>query len=233
MAPEDPQRVAFLFPGGGSQYNGMAAGLDDRFGVFHEVMRDGIERVKARSGIDLAPLLRPDADADALRQTTASLPAIFLTSVALARQWMAWGVKPTTFVGHSLGEYAAAHLAGVLTLDGALDLIVARATLIDRVSGSGAAMLAVPLPEAEVRAVLPATLSMATINADDECVVAGPADDIAAFQAQLTTDEITPTLIPIAAAAHSSMLDPILPGVPRRPCARSSCHRRRCRTCPT
>ena len=73
-------------------------------------------------GVDLAPLLAPDADADALRQTTASLPAIFLTSVALARQWMAWGVQPTAFVGHSLGEYAAAHLAGVLTLDGALDL---------------------------------------------------------------------------------------------------------------
>ena len=211
VAPEDPQRVAFLFPGGGAQYNGMAAGLDERFSVFHEVMRDGIERVKARSGVDLAPLLSPDAEPDALRRTTVSMPAVFLTSIALARQWMAWGVKPTTFAGHSLGEYTAAHLAGVLTLDGALDLIVSRATLMDRASGQGAAMLAVPLPEGEVRAVLPASLSVATINADDECVVAGPADDIAALQTDLTTDEVSPTLIPLAAAAHSALLDPILP----------------------
>ena len=65
---------------------------------------------------------------------------------------MAWGVTPTTFVGHSLGEYVAAHLAGVLTLDGALDLVVARSRLMERASGAGAAMLAVPLPEAEVAA---------------------------------------------------------------------------------
>ena len=156
VASDDPQRVAFMFPGGGAQYVGMAAGLDDRFDVFHEVMRDGIERVRERHGVDLAPLLRPDASPDALRKTTASLPAVFLTSVALARQWMAWGVTPSAFVGHSLGEYTAAHLAGVLTLDGALDLIVARATLIDRVSGVGAAMLAVPLPVAEVRAAVAA-----------------------------------------------------------------------------
>ena len=124
---------------------------------------------------------------------------------------MAWGVTPTTFVGHSLGEYAAAHLAGVLSLDGALDLIVARSTLIDRVSGSGAAMLAVPLPVDEVRPLLPASLSVATINATDECVIAGPADDIEALAQRVTTDEVNPTLIPIAAAGHSSVLDPILP----------------------
>ena len=211
VAAGDPPRVAFMFPGGGSQYNGMAAGLDDRFAVFRETMADGIARVRERSGVDLVPLLQPDAEPDALLHTTASLPAIFLTSVALARQWMAWGVKPATFVGHSLGEYAAAHLAGVLTLDGALELIVARATLIDRVSGSGAAMLAVPLAASEVGDLLPPSLSLATINAPDECVVAGPADEIESLRARITTDEVNPTLIPIAAAAHSSMLEPILP----------------------
>ena len=211
VAPDEPLRVAFMFPGGGSQYVGMAAGLDERFEVFHETMRDGLAQLRERHGVDLEPLLSPDADEEALRHTTASLPAIFLTSIALARQWMAWGVQPSAFVGHSLGEYAAAHLAGVLTLDGALDLIVSRAALIERVSGSGAAMLAVPLPEAEVRAVLPPKLSLATINAHDECVVAGPVDEITALQAAITTDEVAPTLIPIAAAGHSSMLDPILP----------------------
>ena len=131
IASNDAHRVAFLFPGGGAHYPGMAAALDDRFDVFHEVMEDGIRRLRERHELDLAPLLRADTSSEALRKTTASLPAVFLTSVALARQWMAWGVTPSAFVGHSLGEYTAAHLAGVLTLDGALDLIVARATLID------------------------------------------------------------------------------------------------------
>ena len=209
-APDAAPKVVFLFPGGGSQYNGMAAGLDERFDVFHEVLRDGIERVKAKSGLDLEPLLRPDAAEDALRRPTASLPAIFVTSIALARQWMAWGVTPDAFLGHSLGEYAAAHLAGVLTLDGALDLIVSRAALMERATGTGCAMLVVPLPESEVRSLLPGTLSLATVNADDECVVAGPDGDIAALHDRLVADGHTPTLVPLAAAAHSSMLDPVL-----------------------
>ncbi len=210
-ASDEEPRVAFMFPGGGAQYPGMAAGLDSRFGVFHETMRDGIARVKAKADIDLTPLLAVDGDADALRRPTASLPAVFLTSVALARQWMAWGITPQTFVGHSLGEYAAAHLAGVLTLDGALDLIVARSRLMEQVSGTGAAMLAVPLPEADVRDLLPASLSLATVNAADECVVAGPLDDISALQQELIDRDVMPTVVPIAAAAHSALLDPILP----------------------
>jgi acyl transferase domain-containing protein/thioesterase domain-containing protein/acyl carrier protein len=208
---DEQPRVAFMFPGGGAQYPGMAARLDERFVVFHETMRDGIARVRAKADLDLSPLLAADGDAEALRRPTASLPAVFLTSIALARQWMAWGVTPQTFVGHSLGEYAAAHLAGVLTLDGALDLIVARSRLMEHVSGSGAAMLAVPLPEAEVRGLLPASLSLATVNAADECVVAGPIDDITALQGRLVRRDVTPTVVPIAAAAHSSLLDPILP----------------------
>jgi acyl transferase domain-containing protein/thioesterase domain-containing protein/acyl carrier protein len=208
---DEQPRVAFMFPGGGAQYPGMAAGLDARFSVFHETMGDGIARVKAKAGIDLAPLLAVGGDAEALRRPTASLPAVFLTSIALARQWMEWGITPQTFVGHSLGEYAAAHLAGVLTLDGALDLIVARSRLMEQVSGSGAAMLAVPLPEAEVGDLLPAALSLATVNAADECVVAGPIDDITALERHLVARDVTPTLVPIAAAAHSSLLDSILP----------------------
>ncbi|MFV0308088.1 MAG: type I polyketide synthase [Desertimonas sp.] len=208
---DHPPRVTFMFPGGGSQYNGMAAGLDDRFEVFREVMREGIAGVAARSGIDLEPLLDPQAAPDALSHPTTSLPAVFLTSVAMARQWMAWGVTPDALLGHSLGEYAAAHLSGVLTLDGALDLIVARAELMEKATGTGAAMLAVPLPEADVIGRLPDTLSLATVNAPDECVVSGPEDDIIAFKALVDDDERQATLIPLSAAAHSSMLDPVLP----------------------
>jgi acyl transferase domain-containing protein/thioesterase domain-containing protein/acyl carrier protein len=210
-APDAAPKVAFMFPGGGAHYVGMAAGFDERFDVFHAAVQEGVTLLRTRHEIDLEPLLRPDADADSLRKTTVSLPAVFLTSVALARQWMAWGVEPAAFVGHSLGEYSAAHLAGVLSLEGALDLIVARARLIDRVSGSGAAMLAVPLPVDEVRPLLGSSLSVATVNADDECVIAGPLEDVELLAKRVTTDEVVPTLIPIDAAGHSSLLDPILP----------------------
>ena len=212
VAPDEDPRVAFMFPGGGSQYNGMAAGLDASFDVFHDVHA---RRHRARAGPHgrrpRAAAAPRDADEGALLQATAFMPAIFTTSIALARQWMAWGVRPTTYLGHSLGEYAAAHLAGVLTFDGALDLIAARARLIEEISGSGAAMMAVPLAEDAVRAVLPATLSLATVNATDECTVAGPTDDILALRDRLAADDVTATVVPIAAAGHSSMLDPILP----------------------
>ncbi len=204
--------VAFMFPGGGAQYVGMGAGLDERFIVYHQTMREGIELTKKlANGFDLAPLLAADGDDDALRQADASLPAVFITSVAMAKQFMAWGITPKTFVGHSLGEYAAAHLCGVLSFEDTLFLVVTRAQLMARVGGVGAAMLAVPLPEATVRELLPPSISLATVNAFDECVVSGHAVDVCGFEDQLAADGIICTRIPLAAAAHSSLLDPILP----------------------
>ena len=207
----DPQpEVAFLFPGGGSQHPGMAAGLDERFIEFHRVRAEGITLVERHSGLDLTPLLAADADAEALRRPTASLPAIIVTEIALARQWMAWGVQPAALVGHSLGEYAAAHLAGVLSFEDTVRLVVARATLMERVGGEGAAMMAVPLSESELVSLLPATLSLAAVNTSDECVVSGPAEAIDLLAATLADQDVTGIRIPLAAAAHSSLLDPVL-----------------------
>ena len=210
VAATDPPRIAFTFPGGGSQYAGMGAGLDSRFDVFHAVRDQGIDLARQIAGIDLAPLFEPDVDAGELRRPTASLPAVFVTSVALARQWMAWGVEPDVMIGHSLGEYAAAHLAGVFDLRDALSLVLTRSALMERASGTDAAMLVVPLPEAELADRLTADLSLATVNADDECVVAGPSAAIDFLAQSLGDDGVDATLIPLVAAAHSSMLDPVL-----------------------
>ena len=210
VAPDEPPRIAFVFPGGGAQYPGMGAGLDDRFEVFHRVRHEGVEAMRRLGAGDRGPLFDPDADPEILRRATASLPAVFITSTAMARQWMAWGIEPDVMIGHSLGEYVAAHLAGVLSFDDALSLVITRSRLMERVSGVGAAMLVVPLTELEVVRRLPAALSLATVNCDDECVVAGPAGAVGEFAAALATDGIEVTHIPLAAAAHSSMLDSVL-----------------------
>jgi acyl transferase domain-containing protein/aryl carrier-like protein len=214
-ADEVAPSVTFMFPGGGAQYAAMGAGLDERFAVYHETLREGIARLLANHGIDLRPLLLVDGDLDdanaQLKHPSRMLPAIFLTSVALAKQWMAWGVTPRGFIGHSLGEYTAAHLAGVMTLDTALEMIDTRSRLIEKVAGAHAAMLVVPLPEADVVADLPAELSLATVNAFDECVVSGPRAVIEAFSARLAEREVECQLVPVSAAGHSSLLDPILP----------------------
>jgi acyl transferase domain-containing protein/thioesterase domain-containing protein/acyl carrier protein len=208
--PPEPPRILFAFPGGGSQYPGMGAGLDHRFAEFHRVRRDGVEIARRLDGPDLDPLFETDGDVEQLRRPTASLPAVFLTSLALARQWMAWGIQPDVMVGHSLGEYVAAHLAGVMSLEDALRLVIARSELMERASAGGAAMLVIPLPESDVVDRLPARVSLAAVNTDDECVAAGPAAAISELVDRLAAEGLDSTHIPLAAAAHSSMLDTVL-----------------------
>ncbi len=208
--PDTAPPVVFTFPGGGAQYVGMANDLDDRFDEFHRVRSEGIALVRACGGVDLEALLAPDASPDDLQRPTASLPAVFVTSVALARQWMAFGVTPDAMIGHSLGEYVAAHLAGVMSYEDAAMLVVARSALMERASGDDAAMLVVPLGVDEVTADLPPELSLATVNADDECVVAGRLPAVDAYAATLNARGVEAARIPLAAAAHSSLLDPVL-----------------------
>jgi acyl transferase domain-containing protein/thioesterase domain-containing protein len=208
--PEEPVRLGFMFPGGGSQYVGMGAGLDERFTVFHAARAEGVELVRQAGGPDLAPLLAPGGDRAGLLPPTASLPSVFVTSIALARQWIEFGARPDLFIGHSLGEYAAAHLAGVMSFDDAVSIVVARSALMERDSGTGGAMLAVPLPEAELLEVLPATLDVAAINAADECVVAGPAAGVRELADVLERRGTPGTMLALSAAAHSSLLDPML-----------------------
>jgi malonyl CoA-acyl carrier protein transacylase len=203
-------RVVFLFPGGGSQYVGMASQLDERFTTFHETRREGIALAQRFAGIDLEALLSPAADPAALRDPVVSLAAVFVTEVALARQWMAFGIEPDAVVGHSLGEYVAALLAGVFSFEDAMRLVVTRSRLMGRASGANAAMLAVPMTEQELTPLLDAEISLAAVNARDECVVSGTGDAIDALVARLAERDISSTLIPLNAAAHSHLLDPVL-----------------------
>ncbi len=210
-ALETPPRLAFMFPGGGSQYAGMAQDLDDRFDVFHETLRDAMERVRAAGGPDLTLTMPLDADDAELQRADVSLPSVFVTSVALARQWMAWGATPDALIGHSLGEYVAAHLSGVLSLDDAITLVVTRSRLMAEASGGRpVGMLVISMSADDCTAILPPELSLSVVNSDADCVVAGPLEAVEQFAERLRRDDVESSLLALSAAAHSAVLDPIL-----------------------
>jgi amino acid adenylation domain-containing protein len=205
--------VAFLFPGQGAQQVSMGAGLYRAEAVFREHIDYCAERLRGDLGLDLRDVLYPSAEqkteaAARLEQTWLTQPALFVTEYAMARQWMAWGVRPSAMIGHSLGEYVAACLAGVFDLDTALGLVARRGRLIfEQPSG---AMLAVPLAAAELRARLEdaPSLSLAAVNAPESCVVSGPFPAVDALAARLEADGIACRRLRTSHAFHSAMMEP-------------------------
>jgi len=199
--------VAFVFPGQGSQYPAMGAGLYLREGVFRATVDLCSEFLRPHLGLDLRDVLYT-GDGSTLQQTWLTQPALFVTEYALARHLMEWGVRPDAMAGHSIGEYVAACLAGVFSVEDALRLVGARGRLVqDLPSG---AMLAVPLPETEVRWLLDEELSLAAVNGPALCVVAGPHPAVAAVEERLLRRGVTCRQLRTSHAFHSSMLDPVL-----------------------
>jgi non-ribosomal peptide synthase protein (TIGR01720 family) len=199
--------VVFLFPGQGAQHAGMARGLYEGEPVFRAEIDRCAAILRPLMGIDLWSVLR-SAGGDALMQT-AFQPLLFAVEYATARQWAAWGIQPDAMLGHSLGEYVAACLAGVFSLEDALALVAERGRLMQ--SMPPGAMLAVPLALAEVEPMLGGSLSIAAVNAPDRCVVSGPRDEVSRLEAALRArgvDEVKP--VAASVAAHSAMMDPVL-----------------------
>jgi acyl transferase domain-containing protein/acyl carrier protein len=204
--------VAFMFPGQGAQHAGMAAEVYRGEPVF----RDEVDRcaglLRPQLGFDLRELLCPAApgetDDERLRQTAIAQPALFVVEYALSRLWMSWGVQPEALIGHSLGEYVAACLAGVWTLEDALALVALRGALMQRQSEGG--MLAVSLPESELRRRLPTELSLAAVNAPGQCVVSGPRAAITTLAEALSAQEIACHPLRTSHAFHSAMMEPAI-----------------------
>jgi acyl transferase domain-containing protein len=204
--------MVFAFSGQGAQYPGMGAGLYRDEPVFRAAVDECLALLRQRAGLDLAPLLYPavadEAAAAALRDTRHAQPALFVTEYALARLWMAWGVEPEAMVGHSIGEYVAACLAGVFTLGDALELVAARGRLVAGLPPG--AMLAVPMAEKQLRPLLGPQLSIAAVNAPQLCVVSGETPAVDALDAELRASGLEPVRLHTSHAFHSRMLDPVL-----------------------
>ena len=156
----------------------------------------------------LSGLLDATKAAEQLERPSRALPALFTTQYALAQLLESWNIRPSAMIGHSMGEYTAAHLAGVFSLEDALRLVALRGRLFERVPEGG--MLSVALPAEELQARMSGELSIAAVNAPELCVASGPVDAIEALERQLEADEIDSRRVRINIAAHSAMLAPIM-----------------------
>ncbi len=239
-AAESSRRpMIFLLPGVGDHYVGMARGLYD----YCEAFRSEVDRcasiLKPHLKVDLRNILYPESfgretthgssridlkrmlgvgvnnpETQRLNQSIYAQPALFAVEYAMARFLQSVGIIPDAIIGHSMGEYVAACLAGVLSLKDALYLLVERAKLVADLPGG--AMLAVVLPEAELVPLLGEELSISLINGPNLCVVAGPVQAIGDFEKMLAAKGVSTRPVRNAHAFHSRMLDPIGPQLVKR-----------------
>ncbi|MDQ1355592.1 MAG: Amino acid adenylation protein [Acidobacteriota bacterium] len=214
---ENDRPVVFMFPGQGSQYVNMGLGIYQREPLFRQEMDRCFEILKPLMGNDVKEVLYPFLDGNRsnrsyrtniIDQTEITQPVIFITEYALAKLLMSWGIKPNVMIGHSIGEYTAACLAGVFSLEDALQLVVTRGKLMQQ-TPSGA-MLAVSLPEERVNPFLDECISMAAVNGLYACVVAGPVEHIERLAVNLGEAGIETRMLQTTHAYHSAMMDPIL-----------------------
>ncbi len=212
-AVDEPRSVAFMFAGGGAQHPNMGLDLYREEPVFRAAVDEGLAICNNKLNRTLRDVLFPAAGQEAeaarkLEQPSLALPALLTIQVAQARLLMSWGIQPSAMIGHSMGEYTAAHLAGVFTFEEALTLVELRGRLFETLPEG--AMLSVPMSEDEIRPLMSADLSVSVVNAPKMTVVGGPVASIEALQAKLAEREIDAARVRINVAAHSSMLEPIL-----------------------
>ncbi|MGA8439230.1 MAG: SDR family oxidoreductase [Candidatus Sulfotelmatobacter sp.] len=206
--------VVFMFPGQGSQYPGMAAGLYQSEPGVRRVIDRCARILKPMLAGDLRRLLFPSPRgrknaAEALKDTKWAQPALFTVGYALAELWRSWGIQPAAMIGHSVGEYISATLAGVMSLEDALAIIARRGQLISALPRGS--MLAVMSAAENMERFVDHKISLAAINAPGLVVLSGPSDAIQGVEAALAKESIAARKLHTSHAFHSSMMDPILP----------------------
>ncbi len=205
-----------MFPGGGTQYVNMARDLYHSEPFFKATMDKCAALLQQKGGVDIFDLLfvddasKIDGKAQTLSRPKHFFSVLFAVEYSLAKLWMSWGIQPNALVGHSLGEYVAATIAGVFSLEDAIGLISYRGDLFDTKVIQGG-MISVSLPESQLKALLIDGVSIATINDPERCVVAGPTEAIDAFEKVLTEQAVDYKRLNLGAAGHSSLVEPAMP----------------------
>jgi phthiocerol/phenolphthiocerol synthesis type-I polyketide synthase E len=204
--------VAFLFSGQGSQYVNMGRGLYHAEPVFRREIDGCSEILKSHLPLDLHELLYPQGEdtaaANRLTQTSITQPVLFVFEYALATLWMSWGITPQVMAGHSIGEYVAACLAGVFSLEQALSLVATRGRLMQELPQGS--MLAVPMTEEELVPLLGERLSLATVNGPSQCVASGETEAVDDLEKRLLSRQVQCRRLHTSHAFHSAMVEPVM-----------------------
>jgi acyl transferase domain-containing protein len=205
--------IVFMFPGQGSQYINMGLELYQIEKTFREQVDICSEFLKAHLEVDIRQIIYPNQNQlkeaiQKLKQTLIAQCALFTIEYSLARLWEQWGIHPQAMIGHSIGEYVAACLAEVFSLEDALKLVATRGQLMQKLPGG--TMLAVQLSEKEVLPFLGDQLSLASINGPNLCVISGPKNRLEELDNQLSDKGVVCLCLDTSHAPHSSEMDSIL-----------------------
>lgn len=204
------REVVFVFPGQGSQYVNMGLNFYQSEPLFQAIIDQCAELLQSPLNLDIRTLLYPepgqeDQAAAELKKTIYTQPALFVVEYALAQLWMSWGIQPAAMMGHSIGEFVAACLAGVFSLEDGLTLIAARGKMMWELPAGS--MLSVRSAVGQVQPYLTNQLAIAAINSPNLCVISGPTPAITELEANLTTHEIVCKQLHTSHAFHSPMMD--------------------------
>ncbi len=205
-----PDKFVFMFPGGGAQHQNMGLGLYESQPVFRDEIDLALKLLKENHNHDFREILYPSAHRNRLpiEDPLAGMSLLFITEYATAKLWQSWGIEPSVMIGHSMGEYTAACLAGAFSFSDALKMVVTRAELFETLPKGG--MLSIGLPLDEVKILIGDRLDIASINRPDNVVVSGSAVAIDEMKKELNELEIHATRPKIHLASHSREIEPIM-----------------------
>jgi acyl transferase domain-containing protein len=209
VSSPDNSDVAFMFPGQGGHRTGATAELYRGEAAYARQIDECATLLRSKVEWDLTDALGLSCNmteaVSILQQTAVAQPALFAVEYGLAKLWESWGVRPSALIGHSVGEYAAACLAGVMSLEDALAILVERGRLMQ--SMAPGAMLAVRMGEADLRKLLDGSIDLAAVNAPDQCVVAGPSEAVTLFERRLVELAVPCRRLTTDRAFHSRSVD--------------------------
>jgi acyl transferase domain-containing protein len=207
--PDNPRSIVFMFPGHGCQYPGMIQAMYRSDRRFREEMDRCVELVARRSGVDILQWAcrEPSGQMQDGEDVIVAQLALFVVEYCVANVWINWGISPDAIVGHSTGEYAAACVAGIFSLEDAIELVTLRARAMALMPPG--AMMAIRLAEGEVRELIDPALSLAAVNGPAQCVVSGSVDKIERLGASLALRGIECRRLAMSRAYHSPTAAPV------------------------